>query len=98
MVHADFRLEQMKSWDLLRSYFQSDEADMAYVMAPLAMDMFREKPNFRWIGLMHRDGNAMAINDLLNIEVQLSPKRSGRKPDERVAAALKRFRYQRGPS
>lgn len=62
---------------------------MAYVMSPLAMDMYREKPHFRWIGLMHRDGNALAINDLLNKEVQLPPLRNDRKPDAAVANALK---------
>ena len=89
MVHTNFQIEQMKSWDLLRAYFQSGEVDMAYVMSPLAMDMYREKPHFRWIGLMHRDGNALAINDLLNKEVQLPPLRNDRKPDAAVANALK---------
>ena len=69
MVHADFQIEQMKSWDLLRAYFQSGEVDMAYVMSPLAMDMFRERPKSRWVAMMHRDGNALAINELLNKEI-----------------------------
>jgi len=47
---------KMKNWDFFRSYFQSGEVDMAFVMNPLAMDMFNEKPHFRWVGLMHRDG------------------------------------------
>ena len=89
MKYADFRLQQMKNWDLLRAYFQSGEADMAYVMSPMAMDMYNEKPHFRWIGLMHRDGNALAINDLLNQKVKLPSLRQDRKPDEKVAAALK---------
>jgi len=50
--HADFRIEQMKNWDLLRPHFQSGEEDMACVMNPLA------------------------INDLLNQEVQLPIQRS----------------------
>lgn len=89
MIHADFRIEQMKTWDLLRAYFQSGEPDMAYVMSPLAMDMYREKPHFRWIGLMHRDGNALAINDLLNEQVQVSAHRKDRVPDDKVAIALR---------
>jgi len=88
MVHADFRLEQMKSWDLLRAYFQSGEVDMAFVMSPLAMDMFRERPKARWVGMMHRDGNALAINDLLNEEIKLPRKRIDRKPDEKAAIAF----------
>ena len=67
MKYADFQIEQMGNWDLLRAKFQSEQqVDMAYVMSPLAMDMFHEKPHFQWIGLMHRDGNALAINDQLN--------------------------------
>ncbi len=98
MKHADFNIEQMKNWDLLRAYFQSGEVDMAYVMSPLAMDMFNEKPHFRWVGLMHRDGNALAINDLLNQQVQLLQQRKDRKPDARVAAALKKVNQQNGHS
>ncbi|NRB23707.1 ABC transporter substrate-binding protein [Shewanella sp.] len=89
MKYADYQLEQMKNWDLLRAYFQSGEVDMAYVMSPLAMDMFSDKPHFRWIGLMHRDGNALAINDLLNEQVKLPAVRHERKPDDKVAKALK---------
>ncbi|PHR59621.1 MAG: nitrate ABC transporter substrate-binding protein [Arcobacter sp.] len=88
MKHADFQITQMKNWDLLRAYFQSGEVDMAYVMTPLAIDMFNEKPDFRWIGLMHRDGNALAINALLNKDVKLKDKRADRKPDAQVALAL----------
>ena len=88
MKLADYQIERMKSWPLLRAYFMSGEVDMAYVMCPLAMDMFRENPNFRWIGLMHRDGNALAINDLLNVHVNLPAKRIDRKPDAKVAEAF----------
>ncbi|HEB56617.1 MAG TPA: nitrate ABC transporter substrate-binding protein [Gammaproteobacteria bacterium] len=98
MKYADFKIEQMKNWDLLRAYFQSGEADMAYVMSPLAMDMFNENPHFRWVGLMHRDGNALAINDLLNQQVQLSQKRKDRKPDARVAESLRKVYQQNGYS
>ena len=88
MKYADFHIQQMKNWDLLRALFQSGEVDMAFVVSPLAMDMFREKPHFRWIGLMHRDGNALAINALLNRQVKLSSRRIDRKPDAMVAEAL----------
>ena len=96
MVHADFQIEQMKNWDLLRAYFQSGEVEMAYVMSPLAMDMYRESPHFRWIGLMHRDGNALAINDLLREKIQLKVARKDRKPDAQVADALINIREQTG--
>lgn len=93
MIQTDFQITQMKNWDLLRSYYQSGKADMAYVMSPLAMDMYNEKPHFRWIGLMHRDGNALAINNLLNGDIRVAEYRKDRKPDEKVAIALAKI-YQ----
>jgi len=94
MKYADFQIEQMKNWDLLRAYFQSEEVDMAFVMSPLAMDMFNQKPHFRWIGLMHRDGNALAINERINQYVQLPESRDKRLPDEKVAQALSKIFQQ----
>ena len=88
MKHADYQIERMRSWPLLRAYFMSDEADVAFVMCPLAMDMFLEKPSFRWVGLMHRDGNALAINDRINAYVNLPAMRIDRKPDAKVATAF----------
>lgn len=98
MKYADFTIEKMKNWDLLRAYFQSGEVEMAFIMSPLAMDMYNEKPHFRWIGLMHRDGNALAINDLLNKEVQVAKNRIDRKPDGKVALALKKVYQETGKS
>ncbi|MBN4072353.1 ABC transporter substrate-binding protein [bacterium AH-315-F03] len=88
MVYADFQIEKMKSWDLLRAYFQSGDADMAYVMSPLAMDMYLDNPHFRWIGLMHRDGNALAINSLLKDKIDLPSSREDRKPSSAIAELL----------
>lgn len=96
MKYADYRIEKMKSWPLLRSRFRSGEVDLAYIICPLAMDMFRKKPNFRWIGLMHRDGNALAINDLLNKTVKLATERSQRYPDKKVAEAFVKAKQELG--
>lgn len=86
--HANFTLARMPSWDLLRAYFSEGNADMAFTMAPLALDMYREQPNFRWVGLMHRDGNALAINALLAAQINLPDARAWRKPDAQLAAAF----------
>ncbi|MBI9077077.1 MAG: ABC transporter substrate-binding protein [Desulfatibacillum sp.] len=96
MEKADYRIERMKSWPLLRAYFMSGEVDMAYIISPQAMDMFREKPNFRWVSLLHRDGNALAINDLLNADVKLPKERSDRKPDGKVAGAFVKAKKKLG--
>ena len=98
MLKADFSIERMKSWPLLRAYFESGEVDMAFIISPMAMDMFSESPNFRFISLLHRDGNALAINDLLDAWVQLPRERTARKPDGKVAAAFAEARKATGAS
>jgi len=96
MLHANYRIERMKSWPLLRARFMSGEVDMAYIICPQAMDMFREKPGFRWVSLMHRDGNALAINDLLNTDVKLPEERARRLPDKKVAEAFVKAKQKLG--
>jgi len=95
MQHADFNIHRMKNWDLLRARFQEGEMEMAFVMTPLALDMFVEKPDFRWIGLMHRDGNALAINDQVMAKMQLEQKRQDRKPGKHVADAFSKLYQER---
>ncbi|PCJ46318.1 MAG: nitrate ABC transporter substrate-binding protein [Moraxellaceae bacterium] len=96
MQHAEFTIARMKSWPLLRGFFLDGQSDMAFVMSPLAMDMYREQPVFRWVGQMHRDGNALAINDLINVHVNLPEKRIDRKPDEKVANAFTQVKMDMG--
>ncbi len=96
MVHADYAIQRMKSWPLLRAYFMSGKADLAYIICPQAMDMFRERPNFRWVSLMHRDGNALAINDLFKVHVDLPDERFDRKPSASVAEGFLRSGEESG--
>lgn len=88
MKHADFLIEQMANWDLLKAKFQSQTVDMAFVMSPLAMYMYNEKRHFKWVGLMHRDGNALAVNDVILQRVDLEKERQHRKPTATVAQAI----------
>ncbi len=96
MEKADYSIERMKSWGLLRAYFMSGEVDMAYIICPMAMDMFAEKTDFKWVSLMHRDGNALAINDLMNNDVSLPENRINRKPDSKVALAFTKAKERMG--
>ncbi len=96
MENADYTIEQMKSWPLLRAYFLSGKADIAYILSPMAMDMFYEKPNFRWVSLLHRDGNALVINDFVNKFVKLPHERLKRKPDEKIANAFVSIKKELG--
>jgi len=96
MQHADFRLERVNGPWLVRTRFADPDVDMAFEVAPMAMDMFLEQPDFRWIGLMHRDGNALAVNDLLDQFIRLPDQRSQRRPNRRVAEGLRQARKLRG--
>ena len=96
MRYADYSIERMKSWPELRAYFMSGEVDVAYIICPMAMDMFREDPKFRWVSLAHRDGNALAINDLINTHVHLPEERKNRKPDKKVAEAYSTVKKEMG--
>ncbi|HIJ86025.1 MAG TPA: ABC transporter substrate-binding protein [Magnetococcales bacterium] len=96
MTHADFRIQKMKSWPQLRGAFLDGGADMAFIISPLAMDMFRQKPDFHWVSLMHRDGNALAINAQLQQGSTLPENKADRQPDANIALAFKRARDQLG--
>ena len=89
MKYADYQLLILPGPELVRAYFQSmPDADIAYNVCPMVMDMFAEKPDFRWVSLIHRDGNALAVNELMDKVVKVESVRGKRKPDSRVAEAL----------
>ncbi|NRB39846.1 MAG: ABC transporter substrate-binding protein, partial [Pseudomonadales bacterium] len=72
MKYAQFSLSRAKSWQALKTDFLQGEVDMAFTLAPMAMAMFHEKPFFRWVSLLHRDGNALAINTLFADKIALN--------------------------
>ncbi|NTS78792.1 ABC transporter substrate-binding protein [Catenovulum sp. SM1970] len=95
MQYANFQLEQMADWDILRAKFLENKADMAFVMSPLALDMYSQQPSFKWLGLMHRDGNGLAINHLLGSTIKLSNSRLSRKPDRSAAIAIRQHKTKK---
>jgi len=97
MVYADFKLKLFPGPELVRAYFRSkEEVDIAFNVSPMVMDMFRKQPNFRWVSLIHRDGNALAINTVFNKKTNLPINKSKRLPDNKVADALSYFKKQQG--
>ncbi len=97
MQYADYQIKLLPGPELVRSYFNSEpDADIAFLVAPMVMDMFAENPNFRWVSLIHRDGTALAINDLLNRYVDLPFDRTERLPDEKIAQAIRVFKKEFG--
>ncbi len=97
MKYADYQLMILPGPHLVRAYFHSEpDADIAFIVCPMVMDMFAEEPDFKWVSLIHRDGNALAINELMNKKVVLNSDRLQRKPDKKVAGAFKEFKKETG--
>lgn len=96
MKHADYSVEMMKSWPALSGKFMSGQADIAFIVSPLAMNMYRKKGNFQMVSLAHRDGNALAVNDEFLKDIALEAERSNRKPTEQFAKAAKKWRDSTG--
>jgi NitT/TauT family transport system substrate-binding protein len=96
MKEADFIISQKKSWPSLRGQFEAEMVDMAFIISPMAMDMFAAKPDFRWISLIHRDGNALAVNEHMEHYLSLAPERKNRKPTAEVAEAFSKAKQALG--
>jgi NitT/TauT family transport system substrate-binding protein len=88
MKEADFTIQKQESWPSLQGQFNAKKADIAFITSPIAMDMFTKNPNFRWISLIHRNGNALAINKEMEKFVNLAENRRDRKPTAQVAEAF----------
>ena len=83
MKYADYNLLILPGPDLVRRHFRSyDTTDLAFTVSPMVMDMFAKKPNFRWVSLIHRDGNALAVNQSLNQLIN----------NTKLAATIKKFK------
>jgi len=95
MQYADYQLLLLPGPKLVRGYFRSEpDADISFNVCPMVMDMFAKKSDFRWISLIHRDGNALCINHLFNKKAKVATRRKDRLPDGRVAEALTEFHQE----
>lgn len=96
MQECDYSVEMMKSWPSLRGKFEAGQADVAFIISPMAMDMFAKKQNFRFVSLVHRDGNALAVNEILEKKLNLPESRLDRKPTADVAEAMGAWKKENG--
>ncbi|MFT5163435.1 MAG: NitT/TauT family transport system substrate-binding protein [Alteromonadaceae bacterium] len=96
MKEADYSVEMMKNWPALSGKFMSGQADIAFILSPLAMNMFAKKPNFKWVSLVHRDGNALAVNDIFLKDIPLAAKQVDRKPTADFANAASKWLASKG--
>lgn len=95
MKFADYSVLILPGPNFVRRYFRSkSDTDIAFNVAPMVMDMYAKKPNFKWVSLIHRDGNGLAINDIFNKKVKLNNDRLKRFPDAKVAQALEEFKKE----
>lgn len=92
MKKAEYSFLLLPGPNFVRAYFHSeDDADIAFNVSPMVMDMFKENQNFRWVSLIHRDGNALAINSFMNDMVGLNEDKLLRKPDEKIIKAIEQY-------
>lgn len=97
MKYADYQLLILPGPNLVRAYFRSEpDADIAFNVSPMVMDMFANNPDFRWVSLIHRDGNALAINEAMNKYVNLDMDRKKRLPDSKIANAISQYKQETG--
>jgi NitT/TauT family transport system substrate-binding protein len=97
MQHADFQLLILPGPELVRAYFRSEaDADLALLVSPMVMDMFARKPDFRWVSLIHRDGNALAVNSYFKRDFPLPADKRERRADAGFAEAISRFKARTG--
>lgn len=96
MVKAQYTVEMMQSWPSLQGKFLSGQADVAFIIGPVAMEMFAQKPIFRCVSLVHRDGNALAVNEIFENRLRLPANRADRKPTADVAEAMGAWRKETG--
>ena len=96
MQFADYQLEIIGGPELVRARFRDPDVDMAFNVCPMVLDMFADKPDFRWISLIHRDGNAFVINEVLNQYINLPEERVDRKPDSSLAAVFGELKEELG--
>lgn len=89
MTNADFSVLQMSGFNELRQKFESGEADIAVLTAPLALDMYASKPMLQAVALAHRNGSALSVNTAFAQRMTIPAGRGDRKPDDAFAKATK---------
>jgi len=66
--HYDIEFAQKFSWNEVGDALMDGSIDIAFMLAPYAMDLFHAKQNLKLILLSHRDGSIIVTNKRANIE------------------------------
>ena len=57
----DVKPRKFKSWGRITGAFNNGSIDAAFILSPLAMDMYNKKKNLKVVLLAHRDGSAITV-------------------------------------
>jgi len=64
---ANIELFQMFGWNEVGDALMNGSIDIAFMLAPYAMDLYHTKPNIKLLLLSHRDGSVIVTNKRANI-------------------------------
>jgi NitT/TauT family transport system substrate-binding protein len=72
--HIDVVPRKFKNWGHITGAFRAGAIDAAFILSPLAMDMYNKKNDLQAILLAHRDGSAITVKVGGNIKSALDLK------------------------
>ncbi|MCL1884841.1 MAG: ABC transporter substrate-binding protein [Defluviitaleaceae bacterium] len=64
---TDLQLEKKFGWNEIGDSLKAGEIDVAFMLAPYAMDLFYSEKNVKLLLLSHRDGSVIVANKAANI-------------------------------
>ena len=97
MKYANFSLKFLAGPELVRAYFYSEsDADIAFNVSPMVLDMYAQKQYFKLVSLIHRDGNALVVNSVIADKLDLNKDLTKRKPSENLITFLKDYKNKNG--
>jgi len=68
LQHVEIETVQMFGWNEVGDALLKGDIDMAFMLAPYAMDLYHTKPEFKLVLLGHRDGSIIVTNKRANIK------------------------------
>ena len=62
----DLQAQEFLNWDEIAQALDENRLDAAYLLAPLAMELFRKNHNIKIVLLGHREGQVLVVNNQTN--------------------------------
>jgi NitT/TauT family transport system substrate-binding protein len=67
LENVDLQLVKKFSWNEMGDAFKAGEIDLAFMLAPYAMDVYYSEKNIKLLLLSHRDGSIVVANKAANV-------------------------------